>query len=281
VPIVGLHLRSRTPAPSIDELKRMMHLAFAAYCPRSEVDNWSCGAHCSAVSGISVPHYMFDNEKHIAAYAAWDSQTESILLVFRGTVNDSTSAFIANWGANLDYSKKQPFVKYPEVDVHAGFWDAWLALRAQIVPLVSQMGKTYKTNMIRVTGHSLGAAMATNAAVELKLHYGWSTSVINFGSPRVGDLEYHKLIHAEVPFWRVTQDDDLVVHLPPQSYGFYHAATEIHFKGSNYKVCDGSGEDISCADACSTGWIGSCNSISDHLNMLGMGMACSADSVVV
>merc|ERR1712232_581079 len=121
------------------------------------------------------------------------------------------------------------------------------------------------TTSVRLTGHSMGAALATNAALDLKLSYGWSTSVVTFGSPRVGDHEFHNAISAEVTVWRVTHHDDLVVHVPPEFTGFYHVAPELHFpevSGLSYKQCDGSGEDSSCANACGL----TCDSISDHLN---------------
>jgi len=259
-----------------------MHLAFAAYCPASEVNSWSCGEHCKATTGISLPQYVFHGGKQLAAYVAWDSQARSVLLVFRGTTNDSVSTAIKNWAVNLDFCKIQPFDSHPDVEVHGGFWNAWQSLKTQIVPRVAGLLKAHNANTVRVVGHSLGGAMATNAAVDLKMEHGWSTSVINFGSPRVGDINYQELIKTTVPFWRVTHDADLVVHVPPQWAGFYHGSTEIFFQDDyHYKVCDGSGEDHHCSDSCSSGLLPSCTSIDDHLNMLGMGMSCSSGMVVV
>lgn len=43
---------------------------------------------------------------------------------------------------------------------------------------------------IVVTGHSLGAAMATLGAAEIKLKYGRVDEFYSFGSPRVGNQNF-------------------------------------------------------------------------------------------
>lgn len=282
LPLVGSALRRSDAAPSLDEMERMLHLSFAAYCSESQVNAWSCGEHCSAVSGISEPKYVFNSGYQIGAFVAWDSQAQTVLVVFRGTDNDSVESSVKNWAANLDFFKTSPLAQYPNAEVHEGFWGAWQALKADVVLLVQKLIVAHPTTSVRVTGHSLGGAVATNAAVDLKLNYGWSTSVVNFGSPRAGDHEYHNVISAEVPLWRVTHHNDIVAHVPPEAFGFYHGATELYFSeetGLTYKVCDGSGEDPSCANVCSNYL--TCTSISDHLNYLDMGMSCASDVVIV
>ena len=50
---------------------------------------------------------------------------------------------------------------------------------------------------------------------------------------------------------RITHYKDVVPHLPPKWTGYYHTATEIYLNtesGSSYIICNGSGEDSSCAD---------------------------------
>lgn len=278
LPGSGLQLRSNSGAPSLDELKRMLRLSYVAHCSKSQVEDWSCGQHCSAVSGISDPHAIFNTDAQLHAFVAWDSLAEAVLVAFRGT--DKTA--VKDWATNLDYFKKSPIAKYPDAEVHGGFWDAWQALKGDVVSLIQKVMSNHQTTIVRLVGHSLGGALATNAAVDLKLSYGWSTSVVNFGSPRVGDHEYHNAISAEVPVWRVTHHNDLVPHVPPEAMGFYHAAAEINFPketGLTYKVCDGSGEDVSCANACS--YYLTCDSISDHFGYLDMHQTCSAENVLV
>merc|ERR1719162_1428504 len=260
-----------------------LHFAFAIYCPESEIKNWNCGTHCDAVT-LSAVHYQkevgwSDNIEH-AAMVAYDEKYGEIVVSFKGT--DNSAAFIENWLTNLDFLKQNPILQYPAAGVHSGFWDAWLSLKADVVPAIQEVQSAHSTNKIRVVGHSLGGAMATNAAMDLKLNYGYDTSVVNFGSPRVGNAEYHKALLNEVPHWRVTHNNDLVPHGIPEAFGFYHASTEVHFPdrtGLNFKTCDGSGEDPSCANSCAH-WL-TCTSIEDHMTYLEQSITCGSSSTVV
>jgi hypothetical protein len=265
-------------------MKHWLQFAYAIYCPESEITNWNCGAHCDAVSGLSTVSYQkeigfTDNIEH-ASMVAYDSAYGEIVVSFKGTDNDA--AFIENWMTNLDFFKKSPLSQYPDAGVHGGFWDAWLSLKDDVLPALQKAQAAHSTNRVKVVGHSLGGAIATNAAMDLKLNHGFVTSVVNFGSPRAGDVDYHNALLNEVPHWRVTHNNDLVAHVPPESVGFYHASTEIHFPdrtGLNHKVCDGSGEDNSCANACS--YYLTCTSIDDHMHYLDESMTCGASSNVV
>lgn len=220
-----------------------------------------------------------DNIEH-AVMVAYKAQTEEMILSFRGT--DNSESFLENWLTNLEYFKKKPFEQYPDVGVHTGFWDAWQSVKPDVMSAIDEVKAAHPgVTTIRVAGHSLGGAIATNAAMDLKLNYGFLTSVVNFGSPRPGDFAYHTALLSEVPHWRVTHHKDIVPHVPPAALGFYHASTEINFPeetGREFKVCDGSGEDPTCANSC--GYI-SCTSVDDHLDYLDWAMTCGSSSSVV
>lgn len=281
----GQNDRHRQSGLSLDEMEHNLHLAFALYCPESEVRQWNCGVHCDAVSLSTVQYStkigFTDNIEH-AAVVAYDSTLGDIILSFKGTDNDA--AFIENWMTNLNVLKKHPLSQYPDASVHGGFWDAWLSLKNEVLANIDIVKASHPgVNTIRVIGHSLGGAMASNAAMDLKLNYGFVTSVVNFGSPRPGDFAYHSALLKEVPHWRVTHHNDLVPHTPPKAAGFYHASTEINFPkktGLEFKICDGSGEDESCANACSHYL--TCTSIDDHLHYLDQSIeTCGSSSSVV
>eukprot|EP00434_Breviolum_minutum_P020240 symbB.v1.2.017848.t1/scaffold1401.1/size121277/1 len=63
--------------------------------------------------------------------------------------------------------------------VHEGFWGAFGELLEQLQILVKSMGRS----TIRVTGHSLGGALATLAALFLALH-GYDIECVTFGCPK-------------------------------------------------------------------------------------------------
>jgi hypothetical protein len=61
-----------------------------------------------------------------------------------------------------------------------------------------------------LTGHSLGAALATLSAGR----YGSVQGVYTFGSPRVGDEVFKK--NFDVKIFRIVNNDDIVSQLPPR-----------------------------------------------------------------
>ena len=66
-----------------------------------------------------------------------------------------------------------------------------------------------------LTGHSLGAALATLAAHR----QGRVRGLYTFGSPRVGDARFAADFH--VPTWRFVNHQDLVPNLPPRLAPFF------------------------------------------------------------
>merc|ERR1712046_349913 len=118
---------------------------------------------------------------------------------------------------DLSFKKSYPIEQFPAAGVHHGFWDAWKSLEPAVVAAISKVMAPYGNSHVYVTGHSLGASIASDAALDLKLTHGWDTSVVNFGSPRTGDHKYMRAVSQEVPtFWRVTHDDDIVPRAPPE-----------------------------------------------------------------
>jgi triacylglycerol lipase len=63
-----------------------------------------------------------------------------------------------------------------------------------------------------LTGHSLGAALATVAATDLDQAGVKVQGLYTFGSPRVGSADFAR--DFAVPCFRVVNDDDVVPHLP-------------------------------------------------------------------
>jgi predicted lipase len=218
----------------------------------------------------------------LAGFVAYDSTQDAIIVSFRGTVSTS----IADWIQNLAYTKTSPWPKYPSASVHHGFNDAWDNLKDDVMSAIDNIRATHSTEKVQLTGHSLGAAIALNAALEMKLNYGLDTSYLDFGRPRAGNLGFTQALASEgITGFRVTHDQDIVPHAPPEAFGFYHSSTEVYYAGSgsdSYAVCDGSGEDSKCSNSCTPF---SCTSIDDHLNYMGFIMGSnncgSSDAAVV
>ena len=138
-----------------------------------------------------------------------------------------------------------------------------------MVSAVRALRRQYSSAQVVITGHSLGGAMAALAAVGFVSYENIPVSrVYTFGQPRTGNQAFSDFVRNIVPnFYRITNNQDLVVHSPPRWTGFYHVRREIYYWTSNgYRACDQSGEDSNCANQWNMAWQWS---VDDHLNYLG------------
>jgi predicted lipase len=133
--------------------------------------------------------------------------------------------------------------------VHKGFYEAEQIVIAGIISEVKSLQSAHSGYAVKVTGHSLGAALAQLTSMDLK-KAGISNSVYNFGQPRTGDQKYASFATSKVSTVRVTHNKDTVPHLPyTEVMEFYHVCTE-EFENSSgsVKQCDSSCEDKTCMD---------------------------------
>jgi len=75
---------------------------------------------------------------------------------------------------------------------------------------------------VTVTGHSLGAALATLLALDMSVNTKVSVGLYTLASPRVGDLVFHNLFNHVVPnAYRVANRLDIVTQTPPPLLYFH------------------------------------------------------------
>ncbi len=90
-----------------------------------------------------------------------------------------------------------------------------------------------------VTGHSLGAALATLFVMENKEKKKFDVQTIcTFASPRVGDLDFVRLFdQLSITSWRIVNKLDVVPKLPPHIplvLEYSHVDTEYAFNSSSF-----------------------------------------------
>lgn len=95
--------------------------------------------------------------------------------------------------------------------VHRGFRDALDEVWDDLLPCLTRLQR--RGCRIWMTGHSLGAALATLAADR----FGAVQGVYTFGSPRVGNRAFSE--RYTTPTFRIVNGNDIVTRLPPD--GFY------------------------------------------------------------
>ena len=173
---------------------------------------------------------------------------------------------------NLDVTQSN-YTTWPECNckVHAGWNNGVNLVWDNVLAEVTRLQALYPTYTVKVTGHSLGAALAQLTGMRL-IQAGFNVSMINFGQPRTGDTAYAAFSNTKFPQqWRVVNHKDQVPHLPIPDMNYFHVRTEAYEDADgSVKLCDASGEDSTCADQwplIKTNW-------TDHLIYLGVDMSC-------
>lgn len=150
-----------------------------------------------------------------------DDQQQTQWIAVRGSSN------LKNWLLNFQYAQRycepdNPHMPCGGIDLHKGFRFAATEILYNILP---HLHHDYTT---RLTGHSLGGAIASIlmlflAELEFKIE-----RCITFGQPKITDKVGAKKI-ATMPLIRVVHDDDIVPHLPATTpLTFLHGGYE-HF----------------------------------------------------
>ena len=170
---------------------------------------------------------------------------------------------------------KTMYTSFPECNcqVHKGFYTAEQKVISSVVSAVKSLLNAHAGYAVKVTGHSLGAALAQLTSMDL-LKAGITNTVYDFGQPRTGDKTYAAFATSKITTWRVTHNRDQVPHLPfTTTMEFYHVCREEFEDASGkMKTCDTSCEDSTCADQyafADTNW-------DDHGVYLGMNVGCSS-----
>jgi hypothetical protein len=192
--------------------RQRVFFAAAAYCPSSALVDWSCEA-CTKVSDFEALAYMYDSSRDSAGFVGQFTNGDKAFVVsFRGPEPSS----VKDWVDDLEISKLSP---YPETEcdgcqVHDGFYQTYMGLRGQLIAALNTHlgeGRSAYSRPIHVTGHSLGGALATIAAYDLK-QMGYNVvDLITFGSPRVGNQKFAMNVASVIQnSWRIVHNDDIV-----------------------------------------------------------------------
>ena len=121
-----------------------------------------------------------------------------VVVVFRGTEPNKFKDIAADlkiWRVRSDTKGR----------VHAGFKESCDDLYTEVFNWIT---KNTHMKKIIVTGHSLGAAVATLFASRIN-----ADELYTFGSPRVGNRTFVRTL--TVPHWRFVNNNDVVTKVPP------------------------------------------------------------------
>jgi hypothetical protein len=160
-----------------------------------------------------------------------------LLIAIRGTES------IMEWIKDFEINKV-PFVSFTgqkkDVKVENGFFSIYKAIRTELFAILQQ----YKPSRLKISGHSLGGALATLLAYDIALSAPEIKPILfTYGTPRTGDQNFVNAIKqinskdaAKLTF--VVNIKDIVPKLPPTLFGY----ESIPF--SNYQLCFDTGNTI-------------------------------------
>ena len=238
-----------------------VHLSQATYC---DTTDWDCAV-CDDSSKL-YKSIEKDGERSLVGY---NTNMDSLFVAFRGSAN------IQNWLDNIQFSQTSPY-KNPDIKVEKGFYKIYSRFKKDIIKTLISLKSKYNTERILLTGHSLGAAISTLLAYELKTEYNLFNQIqlITFGSPRVGNSQFvYDFTQNEIKNNRLTHYYDIVPHVPQMLLHYQHVPNEIWYSESNddHTICDddASHEDEDCSNSCAPLH---CTSVDDHLYYLNVSM---------
>lgn len=204
--------------------RKALYYAYGSYCDEDYLRMWDC-TWCRNVQDFDIVNHSAGivNTDGQQAFIGYDSGNNQIVLSFRGT-HDAEA-----WVADLDAKQ----IAYPWVElgfVHEGFYGAWKSLEhGGLAAKLSALTAAHPRSEVLLTGHSLGAALAQIAALEIRSSYHYKSmpigavNVIAFGAPRWANRRvaehYDQVINSS---WRIINQDDIVVTMPSIWSGYHH-----------------------------------------------------------
>ena len=241
---------------------RFVRWTAASYCPVASLEAWSC-APCDAAARVSHVIPIHNATSNVTGYVGVAAATNEVVVAFHG------SEGLENWLEDFDIELVPTNASIPGTPcasclVSRGFSvDTYATVRAQLIAAVrAALALAGPGALLVVTGHSLGAAIAEVAtldllAAELPPHAGLTH--YSFGTPRVGNAAWAAAVSAAAAasrpdsYYRVVHALDPVPRLPPHEIlDYVHPPREVWYSenSSSFVVCSAdSGEDPACSDS--------------------------------
>ncbi|CAK5270713.1 unnamed protein product [Mycena citricolor] len=232
-----------------------------AYCETTAVAAMNCGTPCDAVDAIgavvtqlggdgsATPFYYVAAGKDGVLYVAHEG-TDPIHLYaalvrssFQPLILGCSESVLNDAELELTPANKSFFPAAKAANVHSGFQQTFIRTASAILAAAESAVRGGTTEVV-VTGHSLGAALATMTGAYLRssLPSSVHVRVVGFGMPRSGDQAWADYVDATVPVTFLNNQHDPVPDLPFIDWGYHHSSGEVHITGdpsADFVACPG------------------------------------------
>ncbi|CAL0302878.1 unnamed protein product [Lupinus luteus] len=198
--------------------------------------------HLRATSGIQLPGWVdkaptwVSNQSSYVGYVAVCDNKEEIkrlgrrdvVIAYRGTSTclewlENLRATLTNLPCNMGIENNG--LKQNEPMVESGFLSLYnsnnslhKSLQEMVKEEIGHILEIYggEPLSLTITGHSLGAALATLTAYDIKTAFlGLPVTVISFGGPRVGNLSFRQCLEKQgTKVLRIVNSDDVITKMP-------------------------------------------------------------------
>ncbi|KAI8805412.1 Alpha/Beta hydrolase protein [Cladochytrium replicatum] len=238
-------------------MKSWAQISTISHCEPSAIVAWNCTTCKSSLFPQPVSILTAD-QNDIRFYAGYIPSLNQIFVSFRGSTN------AANYFSNFNFGLTNFWItgKAPSgSQFHSGFQKAYSDISGTVRTFVSTLAATYPTAELTLTGHSLGGALATHAALDLlitkyvpQLADASKIRLFSQGEPRMANPAGSAWISKQgwAGSYRLVNYDDIVPHLPPSWFNFRHHTREywVLKDGSTVATCDdvttSDNEDTNC-----------------------------------
>lgn len=186
-----------------------------------------------ATSGIELPHWLekapilaATKSSYIGYVAVCDNKEEikrlgrrDVVVAYRGT--STCMEWLENLRANLTHLHERggPMVESGFLSLYTSAATSSLSLQQMVREEIGRILQTYggEPLSLTITGHSLGAALATLTAYNIKTAFRRTPmiTVISFGGPRVGNRRFREDLEKQgTKVLRIVNSDDVITKLP-------------------------------------------------------------------
>ncbi|KAJ7473546.1 alpha/beta-hydrolase [Mycena latifolia] len=218
-------------------LLRPGQFARAAYCPSASITSWSCGLPCDSLNGVTFLQSGGDQGLIPFYFIAHDTVDQSLVVAHEGTDPDNILSILndADFVLGDIDTTRIPQAAGKGIKVHSGFQATFERTADGLLAGVQAGLASTGVNKVVVTGHSLGAALATMTGAMIKSAVDPSVNVVvtTFGLPRGGNQAWADFLDSNVGVTFVTNQNDPVPTVPPLLLGFAHSSGEIHIVDSS------------------------------------------------
>ncbi|CAK5267194.1 unnamed protein product [Mycena citricolor] len=235
-------------------LLRPAQFARVAYCSSASISNWTCGAPCQALQNVTFLQAGGDQGRIPLYFIAHDASDNSLVVAHEGTDSKSILSILndVQFGLVDLNATRFPAQAGKGIKVHSGFQQTFERTADGLLAGVQKALASTGSKKVAVTGHSLGAALATMTGAFLKSAVDPSVqvSVTGFGLPRGGNQAWADFLDGQVGVSFMTNQHDPVPTVPPRFLGFQHSSGEVHITDAtqqSFVTCPGQ-DNKNCAE---------------------------------